>query len=203
MSLIKERRGRETYYTFQMGTGKKLYLGPQRAPDPGRVERAEEYVRSRIQHYNEVLRDLKRLKPVSEEEFRQREEIRALTRRLNPDELRAIVRLSLAETGLSPYELERGGIRPVRILSMIEKLSEFGLIQKKTETRTPAGRKLVRYTATPIGAQLAFEHLASTSRQELTEQKLSHMAEGDFKSTPLGALYSQLETTKIRDESMH
>lgn len=196
MSLIKEKRGKEQYYTFQMGARRKLYLGAEKTPIPERVRTAIGYVNDKIEHYTRVLHELEIL--LDKERHHRREEIQVITTKLTSNEIEAVVKFSLAENGLSPYELERRGISSPQIPDTITKLSQLGIIEKNSETRTKAGRKLVRYRATPIGAELAMESLRKASEGGLKEEKLRQMAEGDFDATPLGTLYKQMQAVKVR-----
>jgi hypothetical protein len=61
MSLIEEKRGKKTYYTFQMGAGRKMYLGPSDNPDPDKIREAMKYPVEKIEHYSNILRQLQDL----------------------------------------------------------------------------------------------------------------------------------------------
>ena len=63
MSIVRERRGRNVYYTFQAGARKKIYLGRADNIDPERVEEAADYLRSKAQHYANLLQKLETLVP--------------------------------------------------------------------------------------------------------------------------------------------
>jgi fructose-specific phosphotransferase system component IIB len=65
MSLIREKRGKLTYYTFQAGAANKIYLGPEDDIKLDRLNEAKEYVEARIKHcikhYQKVLEELNNL----------------------------------------------------------------------------------------------------------------------------------------------
>jgi hypothetical protein len=183
-------------------TGRQFYLGTEDKIEPNRVYEALSYLWDKIttrhernlKYYERVKQMLEGLLP--EEERRRWKEIQALVSKLDTKEMKVLVKLSLSEEGLSPFDLERRGIPSQRILPTIRKLSELGIIEKKSETRLRAGMKKVKYTANIRGARLALEYLRKTSDGELKEDKLRQMAEGDFNSTPLGALYKQIQVVK-------
>jgi len=197
--LIRRKIGKKVYLYYPIRTDRgprQVYIGPEDSPDYSKIRAVLEIVtRREKQIYDERL-ELEALLP--KEERRRREEIQVLATKLDLKEMEVIAKLSLTEKGLSPYELERRGIPPQQIMSTIRKLSELRIIGKKSETKTAAGRRIVRYTAKPLGAELALNYFHKTSENGLKEEKLRLMAEGDFDSTPLGVVYRQIQAVKIR-----
>lgn len=129
---------------------------------------------------------------------RRQEEIRVLASKLDPTEIQVVRNLSLAETGLTPYELERRGIASERVMPTIKKLSEIGIVRVKSRSKTPSGRTILRYTTNRLGAELALEYLRKTSEGELGEERLRQICEGDFAATPVGSLYKQMHAVRVR-----
>lgn len=195
MSLIEEKRGNKRYYTFQMGAGRKLYLGPVDDPDPEKVREAMKYPAERIEHYSTVLKQLQEL--LDTKERRRRPPIQISAQELSQDERTALIRLSLAESGLSSYELERRGVR-ANIMASIEKLSKLGLIRRISKVRTPAGRLVEKYIATSTGAQIALENLSRETKADLDVHRLREMSEGNFEKTPIGVAYLRTMRLKTR-----
>ncbi len=193
MSLIEEKRGNKRYYTFQMGASKKLYLGPVGDPDPEKVREAMRYPTERIEHYNTVLKQLQELLDIKE----RRRLPQVQGQDLSSEERTALIRLSLAESGLSSYELERRGVR-TNVMASIEKLSKLGLIRKISKVRTPAGRIVEKCIATSTGAEIALENLSSETKADLDIHKLREMAEGNFEKTPIGVVYLKMMRLKAR-----
>jgi len=203
MSIVRRRFNDKVYLYLQL-TGKQFYLGVEGKIKPDRVYKALSYLRREItarherdlKYYEKVKRILEDL--LSEEERRRREEIQTLVNQLDPEEMKIVVRLSLTEKGFSPYELEELGILPVKIMPIIRKLSKLGIIEKRSETETPAGRKIVKYVTNTVGARIALEFLRKTSEDGLKEEKLHQMAEGNFDFTPIGMLLKQISKIKVK-----
>jgi predicted transcriptional regulator len=130
------------------------------------------------------------------EDRRRRDEIRSRAKKLESVDLEILAKLSLTERGFSPYELERRGISQSRIMRTVTKLLELGVAEIKSEMKTSAGRRIVRYTTNSTGAQIALDYLMKNLGGEIKEDKLREMADGDFESTSLGAVYKQLLVKK-------
>lgn len=196
MSLVRRRIGKRTYLYFKLPGPAEIYLGPEVRPDLARVEEAMRYTRTRVRHYENLLNQLERLTGIHEKE-RRRPQVQTAAERLSPEERTALLRFSLAEFGLTSYELERRGIK-IPPLPTIGKLSKLGLIRRLSKTRTPAGRVEEKYVATSPGARIALDNLSSETNVELDEHTLREMAEGNFEKTPIGTVYLQAMRLKAR-----
>lgn len=150
------------------------------------------------QQYETIISEYESIFSRREKEGRRRrEEVQAIASKLSRVEVETVVRLSLAENGISPYELERRGIPDREVRPLIGKLNELGLAEKKSEAVTPAGRRIVRYVSTSVGAEIALEHLRNV--RKLSDDKIRKLVKGDFDSTPLGVVYKQMQAVTVEE----
>jgi predicted transcriptional regulator len=196
MSLVKRRIGNRIYLYFKLPGPAEIYLGPEARPDHARVEEAMRYVRVRLRHYESLLHELEELTGIHEGRRRQ-PEIKELLRKLTAVEVDVLLKLSLTETGLSQYELERRGVPIAAIRPAIERFLELEIIERRAETKTKVGRRIVKYAANSKGAEIVLEHFLTRPPEEITEEKLRSIAEGNFDSTALGALYRQIKAIRV------
>jgi hypothetical protein len=70
MSLVKRQIGSRVYLYFKLPGPAEIYMGPENRPDHSRVEKAIQYVRGRIRHYEGLLDELEQLELVPEDRRR-------------------------------------------------------------------------------------------------------------------------------------
>ncbi|MGA8856274.1 MAG: hypothetical protein WB643_03800 [Candidatus Bathyarchaeia archaeon] len=203
MSIFEKERGKRSYVYFQLYGGSKRrvkYLGP--GDDMSTWRKAErlflEYLNQRLVEFYTKVPTRFRNEMESGEERRRWQEVQAVAKKLEPEELKIVARFSLAEKGLTPYELERRETAPHTIGAVLNKLKDSGLIERKSETRTQSGRRIVRYTTTPLGTEIALDYLRNASQGQLNEDRIRSMAEGDFDLTPLGSLYRAIQAASVK-----
>jgi hypothetical protein len=64
MSLVRRRLGNYSYLYFKLPGPSEIYLGPEDRPDIPRVEKAIQYARGRLRHYEDLVSELEGLKPI-------------------------------------------------------------------------------------------------------------------------------------------
>jgi hypothetical protein len=74
---------------------------------------------------------------------------------------------------------------------------ELEIIERRAETKTKVGRRIVKYAANSKVAEIVLEHFLTRPPEEITEEKLRSIAEGNFDSTALGALYRQIKAIRV------